>query len=46
MKVEQESDDDLFGFVLGYQQPTDENNDDIEYYDFIVFDWKQKEQRR
>jgi uncharacterized repeat protein (TIGR02543 family) len=45
MKVEQESDDDLFGFVLGYQQPTDENNDDIEYYDFIVFDWKQKEQR-
>lgn len=39
--VETTGDDDFIGFVFGYQRPVGEE----EYFDFILFDWKQITQR-
>ena len=36
-RVETSRDDDFIGFVFGYQRPRGEE----EYYDFLLFDWKQ-----
>ncbi len=44
IKVETENDDDMIGFVLGYQEPEDEDGNGEYYYDFILCDWKQKRQ--
>lgn len=39
--VETTGDDDFIGFVFGYQRPVGEE----EYFNFILFDWKQITQR-
>ena len=41
IKVNTNSDDDLIGFVSGFQAPTDEDGNGENYYDFVLFDWKQ-----
>ncbi|MGK7904226.1 MAG: PEP-CTERM sorting domain-containing protein [Hormoscilla sp.] len=40
-----DNDDDFIGFVFGYQSPIATNNDGVNDFDFLLFDWKQKTQR-
>lgn len=40
IRVETTGDDDLIGFVLGFQAPAGSGND----MDFVLFDWKQADQ--
>ncbi len=44
IKVETGSDDDYIGLVFGYNAPFSDRNDDPNYYDFLLFDWKQNTQ--
>ncbi len=43
-KVETAGDDDYIGFVFGYQSPLEEEGDDADDYNFLVFAWKQAKQ--
>lgn len=44
IKVNTTSDDDMIGFVLGYQEPEDDDGNGDYYYDFNLCDWKQTRQ--
>ena len=44
-KVENDEDDDHIGFVFGFKSPRDTfNNEDPNYYNFLLFNWKQRDQ--
>lgn len=44
LKVEGAGDDDLIGFVFGYQSPLSSNKDAVDDYKFLIFDWKRTTQ--
>ncbi len=43
--VEERADDDFVGFVIGYTSPISGNGRDVDDFDFILFDWRQRDQR-
>jgi hypothetical protein len=46
IKVETNSDDDFIGFVFGYKNPISKFGDDISVGNFLLFDWRQSDQKR
>ena len=40
LRVEDTIDNDYIGFVFGYQSPLAANNDPVDDYNFLLFDWK------
>lgn len=41
----EDGDNDFMGFVFGYQSPIATNHDPDNHFDFLLFDWKQRDQQ-